>query len=617
MKINDVLLTEGWRDEAEDFAEWSDYVRERLTKASPEQRPGLASQLSQLEVKHFGSSTHAGFNKETGKPIAGVGLTDTVRRIVKSFGKEADDVRRAQAAIDGTDGPAGNFSMPFGSVDVAGLEGASPEVLRVMKKAVMLGADVAAAARNFYKKHGTLTDQDLPKIQMSLANNASSEWKQQHSMAEGMTQAVDAKGRTQAQWLALVKAKFPPGGPVTVTKMIQAKMIDGPIIAYLSNGKQIGWKKVEQVEQIDEILNPTGLFAGIIRWAVDNPVIVAGLGVAGAGAAVGLTGGAAALGPLISAATGLGAGANVAVGVLTLDKLKDIIQSNPNQAENWFKQQIYKYIGDEADAKEFSLLHAKTAYLGKEQMFRWRAKEWPVTMKRDEAEAFLEKTEKFWLDSEKQKAIDAEKAKDDMVKEPSVAEAREDREFFNNFEQWKTARGKLHTDEDRPAVSTLGGKIIAKWDAKGNYGWVDRSGQHLAEGAESMTPNWAKYVLDQIYNSNGDVTLTDLFDEGIPGLHAMFMDIAQQHGLDPEEDFEDVQHELTLELEDLIKGGHDIDEGNKRSEADYGDDYQDMVARVKKLAGMGPLKTVYDPQKRVYKNVPVAQQPAQQPKKER
>ena len=47
----------------------------------------------------------------------------------------------------------------------------------------------------------------------------------------------------------------------------------------------------------------------------------------------------------------------------------------------------------------------------------------------------------------------------------------------------------------------------------------------------------------------------------------------------------------------------------ERPEADYGDDYQDMVSRVKKLAGLGPLKTVYDPQKRVYKNVPQAVQP--------
>lgn len=44
-------------------------------------------------------------------------------------------------------------------------------------------------------------------------------------------------------------------------------------------------------------------------------------------------------------------------------------------------------------------------------------------------------------------------------------------------------------------------------------------------------------------------------------------------------------------------------------EADYGDDYQDMVSRVKKLAGLGPLKTVYDPNKRVYKNIPTAVQP--------
>jgi hypothetical protein len=56
----------------------------------------------------------------------------------------------------------------------------------------------------------------------------------------------------------------------------------------------------------------------------------------------------------------------------------------------------------------------------------------------------------------------------------------------------------------------------------------------------------------------------------------------------------------------------DLEEGNRKSEppeADYGDDYQDMVKRVKKLAGLGPLKTQYDPAKRVYKNMPTAVQP--------
>jgi hypothetical protein len=45
------------------------------------------------------------------------------------------------------------------------------------------------------------------------------------------------------------------------------------------------------------------------------------------------------------------------------------------------------------------------------------------------------------------------------------------------------------------------------------------------------------------------------------------------------------------------------------------DRFDDAMARLKKLAGAGPLKTVYDPQKRVYRNVPTAVQPQTQPKK--
>ena len=44
-------------------------------------------------------------------------------------------------------------------------------------------------------------------------------------------------------------------------------------------------------------------------------------------------------------------------------------------------------------------------------------------------------------------------------------------------------------------------------------------------------------------------------------------------------------------------------------EVDYDDDYDAMVARVKRLAGLGPMKTVYDPNKRVYRNMPTAVQP--------
>jgi len=59
-------------------------------------------------------------------------------------------------------------------------------------------------------------------------------------------------------------------------------------------------------------------------------------------------------------------------------------------------------------------------------------------------------------------------------------------------------------------------------------------------------------------------------------------------------------------------------EGEQQPGADYRDpkevDYDaighdDMVARVKKLAGLGPMKTVYDPARRQYRNMPTAQQP--------
>jgi len=51
-----------------------------------------------------------------------------------------------------------------------------------------------------------------------------------------------------------------------------------------------------------------------------------------------------------------------------------------------------------------------------------------------------------------------------------------------------------------------------------------------------------------------------------------------------------------------------VAEGEKVGNMDA-DKFDAAMARLKKLAGAGPLKTVWDPQKRVYKNVPVAQQP--------
>lgn len=72
------------------------------------------------------------------------------------------------------------------------------------------------------------------------------------------TRAVDAKGRTQSQWLKLVKAKFP------TAKIIQSKMIDGPAQANLPDGRKLYWSKVEHTEKpqgVDE-----GQLGNVLPW---------------------------------------------------------------------------------------------------------------------------------------------------------------------------------------------------------------------------------------------------------------------------------------------------------------------------------------------------------------
>jgi hypothetical protein len=57
-----------------------------------------------------------------------------------------------------------------------------------------------------------------------------------------------------------------------------------------------------------------------------------------------------------------------------------------------------------------------------------------------------------------------------------------------------------------------------------------------------------------------------------------------------------------------------LDEGEKVGNMDA-DAFDAAMARLKKLAGAGPMKTVYDPNTRRYKNMPTAVQPKQQPSK--
>jgi hypothetical protein len=77
-----------------------------------------------------------------------------------------------------------------------------------------------------------------------------------------------------------------------------------------------------------------------------------------------------------------------------------------------------------------------------------------------------------------------------------------------------------------------------------------------------------------------------------------------------------VQMKVTLAA-DYLDTAADYIESNQEPELEEGDRVGNMdadkfdaaMSRLKQLAGAGPMKTVYDPAKRVYRNVPVAVQP--------
>jgi hypothetical protein len=60
------------------------------------------------------------------------------------------------------------------------------------------------------------------------------------AVPESVGGAVDSRGRTQAQWMKLVKQKFP------TARIQQAKMIDGPAMAILDDGRKLNWSKADQ-----------------------------------------------------------------------------------------------------------------------------------------------------------------------------------------------------------------------------------------------------------------------------------------------------------------------------------------------------------------------------------
>lgn len=196
----------------------------------------------------------------------------------------------------------------------------------------------------------------------------------------------------------------------------------------------------------------------------------------------------------------------------------------------------------------------------------------------------------------------------------------------SEIKRWVNASGIRDIIKSRQGVAEQQVNEISPYDFDSDADYYDalRAQKRRAQGRsaddydeyedEPMDNNdddesyYEKYVrtkgLEEVEDQKPEsLTYKDLFKQPEPGQETEPKDELHLHNWD---------EYWKLRNEKQPQQQKDVAEGDKKPEppeADYGDDYQDMVGRLKKLAGMGPLKTVYDPKRRVYRNMPTAVQP--------
>jgi hypothetical protein len=95
------------------------------------------------------------------------------------------------------------------------------------------------AAKTFNLQHDE--QQLVAKLVQSAPKVSEIErYKKGNVVDENMSRKTDSHGRTQQEWLKVVKANHPDA------KIMQAKMIDGPVHAHLADGRKLSWIPAEQ-----------------------------------------------------------------------------------------------------------------------------------------------------------------------------------------------------------------------------------------------------------------------------------------------------------------------------------------------------------------------------------
>ena len=195
--VEDQGLAEGWKEEAEDMGDWAEYVRTKLLKTPQQQRWSVAKQLSQIEVKNFGSELvqRQNYDPKTGKPIASEQLfTQIVQDTLKALnvkpvtgGVALDAEPSEMHKPDDRDGRDWVVSTKMGWLVVPNAGKAPARVKRMLWKAFLAGPEIYPMALEIFEETGDFTEQDYKDCIVKAAeirNGSSLAVQAYQSMAE-------------------------------------------------------------------------------------------------------------------------------------------------------------------------------------------------------------------------------------------------------------------------------------------------------------------------------------------------------------------------------------------------------------------------------------------------
>ena len=260
-------VAEGWKEDSDAHNEFLDSAREQLQSANPAERMALAVRLSNLEKKHFGDEVGQGFdNTGISRPRSGLsaGIQSILQSVVNTKPSNVQDVGfgtvsnhnvlsavRNNPDYDGDKIPTS--TRPITSISQSDYEDddsyptADEMFSQIIAQYKTTSPERKEQLHNMLSQKFDMSIEDAREYMQYMIQNGAiepEEWKQMQgdNLGENFAQptgAVDAKGRTQQQWIQAVTAKFPGA------QIIQSKMIDGPVQARV-DGKTFVWNKVEQ-----------------------------------------------------------------------------------------------------------------------------------------------------------------------------------------------------------------------------------------------------------------------------------------------------------------------------------------------------------------------------------